>query len=549
MGYSRAEDMQMNRHGSRTDALHEKKYDDTAITREKKYMDAGAGKVWLVGAGPSDPGLLTLKGQAVLAQAEVVVYDALVGASVLSMLPADAERIYVGKRSGNHAMAQEEISRLLLEKARERKRVVRLKGGDPFVFGRGGEELELLAENGVPFEVVPGVTSAVSVPAYCGIPVTHREMASSFHVITGHKKADEPLELPFDALAGLHGTLIFLMGIAALPDIMRGLLAAGMDAGTPAAVLSRGTTGRQRRITATVGTMEETAVRETVETPAVIVVGQVASLGNRFAWYENLPLFGRRYVTTRPAERSSSLAACLRELGAEVIELPAIGTRPIAPNRKLKEAVAHVSAYDCIAFTSPAGVRVFFDALRAAGKDARSLGGVRLAVIGAGTKRELEKQGLLADEMPEVYSGEALGALLGERLADGARVLIPRSDIGNPRLIEVMEETARAKGRGLFVTDLSVYETVYEKNELVDVAAMVKADELDGVFFTSASTVRGFLAANPDVDAARITALCIGEMTGEAARAAGMQVHLSREATVKGLVELAQECVYLGLGL
>lgn len=507
----------------------------------KKDNCGKSGKVWLVGAGPSDPGLMTVKGREVLSRAEVVVYDALVGLSVLAMLPADAECIYVGKRSGRHAMAQEEINRLLLAKAQEGKRVVRLKGGDPFVFGRGGEELELLADAGIPFEVVPGVTSAVSVPAYGGIPVTHRDMASSFHVITGHKKEKEPLSLPFGELVGLHATLVFLMGVSALPDLMQGLLSAGMDGATPAAVLSRGTTSRQRRIVATVATLEEVAAREMVETPAVIVVGHVAALGDRFGWYERLPLFGHRYVTTRPAERSSVLAERLRELGAEVLELPAIRIRPMEPNPALMEALSDIGAYDCIAFTSPAGVRIFFDAMRTAGKDARSLCGVRLAVIGAGTGKELEARGLFADEMPETYSGEALGALLGDRLPDGARVLIPRSDIGNPRLVEVMEETAAAHGRRISVTDLPVYETLYEKNELVDVAGLLKAGELEGVFFTSASTVRGFLAANPGIDAAQVKALCIGEMTAEAARAAGMQVHISREATIAGLVMLARE--------
>lgn len=506
------------------------------------YEKRGTGKVWLVGAGPSDPGLMTVKGCEVLSRADVVVYDALVGVSILPMLPERAEHIYVGKRSGCHAMTQEEINRLLVEKAAEGKRVVRLKGGDPFVFGRGGEELELLVEAGIPFEVVPGVTSAVGVPAYNGIPVTHREMTGSFHVITGHKKENGPLVLPFKELAGLHATLVFLMGFSALPDIMKGLLDAGMDAATPVALLSHGTSGRQRRLIATLATIEEAVRREQAAAPAIIVVGSVAELGNRFGWYEKLPLFGKRYVTTRPAERSSSLAKLLRELGAEVIELPAIRIRPIVHNPALGKAVWETGAYDCIAFTSPAGVRIFFEALYAAGKDARDLCGVSLAVIGAGTGRELEARGLHVDLMPEIYSGEALGTLLGERLEDGARVLIPRSDIGNPGLVSAMDQRAGAKGHRLHITDLPVYETVYEKNELVDVAGLMREDGLDGVFFTSASTVRGFFAANSGVDASDVTALCIGEMTARAARDAGiMQVHISQEASVESLAALALE--------
>ena len=247
------------------------------------------GKVWLVGAGPGDAGLLTLKGKQVLSEADVVVYDALVGPGVLSLIPEGAKLIFAGKRAGNHYLRQEETNRVLLEEAQKGNKVVRLKGGDPFLFGRGGEELELLAANGVPFEVVPGITSAISVPAYNGIPVTHRDFCSSVHIITGHRRKDQSYDIDFEALVRTKGTLLFLMGIAALPDICAGLLAAGMDPDMPAAVLEKGTTADQHRILATVGTLEAVCAAATVMTPAIIVVGKVCSLADDFSWFEKRP--------------------------------------------------------------------------------------------------------------------------------------------------------------------------------------------------------------------------------------------------------------------
>lgn len=501
------------------------------------------GKVWLVGAGPSDPGLFTLKGKAVLEQAQVVVYDALVGAGVLAMIPKTAEKIYVGKRAGNHAMPQEKINELLLKKAKEGRRVVRLKGGDPFLFGRGGEELLLLRAHGIAYEVVPGISSALAVPAYGGIPVTHREFASSVHIITGHKKKNEALDLPFDAYVKLKGTLVFLMGVLALPDIMQGLLSSGMSGSVPAAVLEKGTTAGQRRVLATVATLEEAVQVAKIQPPAIIVVGEVAALGEQFAWYESLPLFGRRYVLTRPADRISVLAERLREKGAEVIEQPAIETAALPFDETQRQAFDDVcqNKYDCLVFTSPAGVRIFFEKLGELHRDIRALGGVKLAVIGSGTKKELEAHGLFADFIPEVYNGEMLGRLLGEALADKSRVLIARSNIGNPELIRSMELSAQAAGKTLAVTDLPIYETRYVKNELFPLEELLAADEVSGVFFTSASTVRGFLRANPGLDVTKVRALCIGEMTAQAAREAGMQVEISKEASIDSLIELAEK--------
>lgn len=303
------------------------------------------GKVWLVGAGPSDAGLMTLKGKAVLEQADVVVYDALVSASVLAMIPEQAQTVYVGKRSGHHSVPQPQINQILLEQAQQGKRVVRLKGGDPFLFGRGGEELELLREHNIPFEVVPGITSAIAVPAYNGIPVTHRDYCSSVHIITAHSKQDGELNIPFPALCQLHGTLVFLMGVTSMERICRGLLQAGMDAQTPAAILQEGTSAAQRRVVATLSTLVERAQQEKIQAPAVLVIGKVCQLADQLSWTQLRPLDKVRVILTRPKELVSRMADRLYQLGAQVIELPSISLQPYEENEPLKTALEHLESY------------------------------------------------------------------------------------------------------------------------------------------------------------------------------------------------------------
>ena len=303
------------------------------------------GKVWLVGAGPSDPGLFTRKGEQILKQAEVVVYDALVGQSILNMIPENATLINVGKRSCKHTMKQEQINQVLVEEAKKGQRVVRLKGGDPFLFGRGCDELELLVKEGIPYEVVPGVTSALSVPAYNGIPVTHRDYCSSLHIITGHKRQGESYNIDFEALVRTKGTLVFLMGVSALGDICQGLLQTGMDPDMPAALLIKGTTAAQRRIVATVATLKEEVERQGAETPAIIVVGKVCSLAEEFEWYEKLPLAGKKILVTRPKELISEMSAKLRSAGAEVLELPAIRTVTCEDQKRLVQALKEIRTY------------------------------------------------------------------------------------------------------------------------------------------------------------------------------------------------------------
>ena len=493
------------------------------------------GKVWLVGAGPGDAGLFTLKGQEVLNKADVVVYDSLVGQGVLTMIPESARLIYVGKRADRHTMPQEQINEILLEEAQKGYRVVRLKGGDPFLFGRGGEELELLSRNHVPYEVVPGVTSPLAVPAYNGIPVTHRDFCSSLHIITGHKRAGKEYDIDFKALVDTKGTLVFLMGAAALKDICAGLLNAGMDPAMPAALLQKGTTAGQKRIVADLGMLPEEAQRRGVETPAIIVVGKVCALADTFAWYEKLPLEGWKVLVTRPRNRSSRTAELLREKGAEVLELPSIKTVPLKDQGPLHAAMEKMETYQWMVFTSPTGVEVFFDELKKQKKDIRSLCGVRVAAIGQGTASTLEQRGLLADLVPSVYDGDTLARELAEKLGGGERILIPRALKGNENIVPILEE------KGASVDDIGIYETVYESGRLIDPGKELESGNIDCVVFTSASTVKGFVESTKGADYSGLVAACIGKQTKAAADQFGMETYMSEKATISCLIDLVEK--------
>ena len=493
------------------------------------------GKVWLVGAGPGDVGLFTIKGREILAKAEVVVYDSLVGDGVLAIVPASAEKINVGKRAGHHTMKQENINQVLLEKAQEGKRVVRLKGGDPFLFGRGGEELELLCEHDIPYEVVPGVTSCIAVPAYNGIPVTHRDFCSSVHVITGHKRAGENYNIDFEALVRTRGTLVFLMGITAMEDICKGLLEAGMDPETPAAVLQQGTTAGQKRVVATVATLKQ-ASDAAIQTPAIIVVGQVCQVADTFGWYEKLPLAGYKVLVTRPKELVSGMAKKLREQGAEVLELPAIGVKPVEDRTNIYKAFEKLDTYQWLAFTSPSGVRIFFELLMDAGKDIRALGSVKIAAIGRGTAKALKEHHLYPDLMPEVFDGASLGAKMAKECEPGAKILLARAAIGNK---EVTEELA--KREDLTVDDVAIYDTFYESQELIDEKGQFESGKIDCAVFTSASTVKGFVAATPGLDDTKVLAACIGKQTEAEALRYGMKTAVAKEASIDSLVDLVIE--------
>lgn len=495
------------------------------MTGEKK------GKVWLVGAGPSDAGLFTLKGKAVLQSVDVVVYDKLVGQGVMAMIPSGTRKISVGKVAGHHPIPQHEINQILLEEALAGNKVARLKGGDPFVFGRGGEELELLREHDIPFEIVPGITSAVSVPAYNGIPVTHRDCCSSLHIITGHTKKSEEAEVDYEALVRLDGTLVFLMGVTAMPKICQGLLDAGMDPAMPAAVLERGTTAHQRRVVSTVENLPRDAKKAEIKTPAIIVVGKVCALEQEFHWAEDRPLGTLKIAVTRPRDRSSSLAKKLEALGAEVVLMPTIETEPIRENQRLRQALSGVEEYAWVVFTSVAGVQAFYEEMKEQRMDIRKLAGLKFAVIGTGTKKAVEEKGIFVDLMPEVYSGRALGELLAETAAPEEKVLIPRAAIGTEDVVRPLSEA------GISFDDIPVYDT----KEGADKQASPYDDSVDYVAFTSASTVRGFAKLNPDADYASVKAVCIGEQTAAAARGLGMKVAVSEKATIDSLVEKITE--------
>lgn len=484
------------------------------------------GTVILVGAGPGDPGLLTQKGKNALEQAEVVVYDRLVSPEILNLIPADAEKIDVGKESGHHPVPQWRINEILLEKAQEGKRVVRLKGGDPFLFGRGGEELELLWEHGIPFEEVPGVTSALSAPAYAGIPVTHRDFCSSVHIITGHAKADAALQMDFNALRRTKGTLVFLMGVSSLPKICQGLLDAGMEPGMPAAVVEQGTLPLQRKVISTLENLPRDASAAQIKSPAVIIVGKVCSLSEKFDWFDALPLKGKEIVVTRPADRNGTLCERLRLLGANVTAFPCIETVPRTDCPELDEAIELICGYRWLVFTSPAGPECFFRRLRSHGKDARALFGVKIAAIGPKTASALERFGVYADLVPEVYDSDHLAQAMEN--VDGP-VLLFRASKGS----NALPERLRAK-RVPFV-DVACYDTVYRSENAQAVAELLARETI--VTFTSASTVRGFAASMKGMDLSNVLGCCIGAQTAREAEKYGIRVKIAKEATMDSLIE------------
>lgn len=494
------------------------------------------GQVTLVGAGPGDPGLLTLAGKEALERADTVIYDRLVGEEILSLLPAGAERIDAGKEPGGHTMPQEEISRLLAEKAEEGKNVVRLKGGDPFLFGRGGEELSLLRERGIPFRVIPGVTSALAAPAYAGIPVTHRDFASSVHIVSGHPGAGKPWRADFPALVQGGGTLVFLMGVGRVEEICAKLLEAGMDPDTPAAAVERGTLPSQRLISATAGTLAKKAREEKLSNPAVLLFGGVCALSETLGWREKLPLGGKRILLTQSAGRGTALAGALRALGAETAEIPCVELSPLPPDPTIEKAVERLGEYAWLAFTSPSGVSFFFSLLGAMGKDARALGGVKLAAVGPGTAKALEERGLIWDGMPEEYDGAHLGSFLARQA--GGRVLLVRGKRGSASLPAALTEG------GIPFDELAVYET---RPVCGDPERLRRTLErgTDAVVFTSASAVEGFLeAAGKGVCLSRVRGVCIGPATAAACRRSGITCMTAEEPTQEGLISCIGKAVW-----
>jgi uroporphyrinogen III methyltransferase/synthase len=482
--------------------------------------------VYLVGAGPGDPGLLTLRGAEVLRRADVVVYDRLSVASLLDLAPPGAERISVGKAPGHPSLPQEEINALLVERGKAGLEVVRLKGGDPFVFARGGEEAAALLEAGVAFEVVPGISSALGVPAYAGVPVTQRGVSSAFTVVTGHEGTGAVPGIDWEALARVGGTIVVLMGAATRGMVAERLMAGGLGPDTPVAAVTWGTRPDQRSLRTTLGRLGQ----EAVEAPAVIVIGDVA--GNDLRWYEDRPLFGRRVVVTRAREQASELAERLAELGAETVELPVIEIgEPADGGVALARAAAAASSYDWVAFTSANAVACFFAALEAGGGDTRSLAGPRVAAIGPGTSAALAARGVRADLVPDRYVAEAVV----EAFPDGpGRVLLPRAAVARDALPAGLE----AKG-----WEVDVVEAYRTRLGAPTPEALAAAGGADAVTFTSSSTVTNFLEVAGRERVPPVVA-CIGPVTAATAEAAGLTVSVvADEHTIDGLVRALVEAL------
>jgi len=488
--------------------------------------DGAAGRVHLVGAGPGDPGLLTARALELIAAADTILYDRLIPASALDGARADAELLFVGKQGGGESVPQEQTEELILARARAGRMVVRLKGGDPFVFGRGGEEALRLRAAGIPYEIVPGVTSGVAAAAYAGIPVTHRGLASAVALVTGHEDPDKDLDTAIDwpALAAFPGTLVFYMGVRALPNIARSLIGAGRSEQEPVAIVERGTLPGQRTVTGTLATITDVARAEDVRAPSITLVGPVASMADELSWLDAAPLAGLTVVVTRARASASGLSRRLESLGARVVQAPAIRTLA------LPGPAPELARYDLVCLTSPIGVATLFERLRAGGLDARALAGTRVAAIGPGTAESLAEHGIAADVVPERAVAEGLVEALADLTPPVRRALIARASEGR----DVLADALRAAGAEVDV--LALYETVADAPSPHVLQEALAADYLT---FTSASTVRFFLRAIAGAELSPDTRIVsIGPITSEALREHGLEPHVEASPhDIDGLVQ------------
>ena len=498
-----------------------------------------ASKVYLIGAGPGDPGLITVKGLTCLQEAEVVIYDRLVDRRLLDEAGEGAQLVYVGKGPGERAMEQDEINRRLVAEAQEGKVVARLKGGDPFVFGRGGEEAQALALAGVPFEVVPGVTSAIAAPAYAGIPLTHRGIASTFTVVSGSEDpSKEESSVRWDAVARSGGTIVVLMGWDALQGIADTLLSEGLAPSTPVALVRWGTEPYQRTVTGSLADIVQRGAEAGLSAPLVAVIGGVVDLREQLRWFDDRPLFGKRVLVTRSRNQASVLSRILADEGAEPVELPTIQISPIEDNPPLDSAIASLGTYAWVIFTSANGVEAFFSRARTLGHDARAFAGVKVGAIGPATGKALEKQGIRADLMPTEYVAEALVQAMDAHYLTGAKVLLPRADIGRHDLAEGLAEL------GARVQQLPVYRTVMPQESREPALDLLKDGGIDLVTFTSSSTVNNLLdLLNGDGGLLGTPVVaCIGPITAKTAQERGLRVDIvAQEYTVPGLVRAMKE--------
>jgi len=494
------------------------------------------GKVYLVGAGPGDRGLLTLKGLECISRADVVVYDRLVSPSVMAEARPDAEMIYVGKASSAHTMRQDDINLKLVEKALEGKVVVRLKGGDPFVFGRGGEEAEFLVDHGVPFEIVPGISSAISAPAYAGIPVTHRGLCSTLGIVTGHEDPAKPeSSIKWDKIACGLDTIVFLMGVENLPAIVSQLIANGRDPLTPIALVRWGTLPQQRTITGTLQDIVEKVERERFRSPAVTVVGDVVELRKKLQWFDNRPLSGKRVLVTRSREQASVLSKLLEQEGAEPIEFPVIRVCPPESYSELDSALDRIDTYDWLLFTSANAVRAVLDRLFETGRDVRWLKGPRIGAIGTKTAESIQALGMCVDFAPSEFVAEAVVQEFPED-AGGKRMLIPQAKDARDILRTKLSEL------GALVDVATAYQTTIERSDAVRTRELLDRGTLDAITFKRSSTVTNFVelvctdgrASLPD----SVRIACIGPITAESAASCGLVPDIVASTyTLEGLVQ------------
>jgi len=492
------------------------------------------GRVYIIGAGPGDPGLITLRAVQCIREADVIIYDYLVGPEILRHATEKARLIYAGKQGGDHTLSQWQINALLVEEALKGAIVARLKGGDPFIFGRGGEEAEVLREAGIPFEVVPGISSAVAVPAYAGIPLTHRNHTVSVAFVTGHEDPTKgKSDLDWPALAGI-GTLVFLMGVKNLPLIAENLIRSGKDPETPAALIRWGTTPDQEALTGTLGNIAQRAEERGFLPPSIFVVGGVVGLRETLNWFETKPLFGRGVVITRPEAQAAEFSELLRARGARVINFPVIRIAPPQTWDELDRALACLEDYRWLIFTSANGVGFFFRRLRERGRDVRDLKGIRIATIGPATAAAIEARGIRVDLVPEEFISEGVvKAFAGEDLR-GCRVLLPRAREARDVIPEGLAKM------GAEVDIATAYRTARSDRDASELAPYFADEKIDVITFTSPSTVTNFLGImGPDFRLpSRVKIACIGPVTEAAARKAGLKVDILQESyTIPGLVE------------
>ena len=503
-------------------------------------QDMKPGNVYLIGAGPGDPGLMTLKGKEILSAADVIIYDYLANKRFLEYRKMEAELIYVGKKGGDHTMDQADINRLIVEKSKSGKSVARLKGGDPFIFGRGGEEAQELVAEGVPFEVVPGITSAISVPAYAGIPLTHRDYTATVAFVTGH---EDPLKdesnIHWDKLATGVGTIVFLMGVGNLPKIAQNLIHHGRSPDTPAAVIRRGTVAEQKTVS---GTLEDIAgkVKEAgLKPPAIIVVGEVVKLRDELNWFETKPLFGKRIVVTRAREQASGFLKKLSSLGAECIQFPTIEIVPPDAFEPLDKAISHLESYQWLLFTSVNGVKYFLQRLYLQGKDVRDLKGIKIGAIGPKTALQWKNLGITPELVPDEYRAEAVVEAFKKWKPEGVRILLPRA----AKAREILPDELRRMGARVDVID--AYKTVTPTDDTAGIREMLQRGTIDMVTFTSSSTVTNFVSMfgshRQQLTSQwmkKVKVACIGPITGDTAKKQGFPVDLMpQDYTIEALTQ------------